>query len=152
MAWGWGIIYSTGMVTVNKLSCQYVVGKGGRYVVGMWSVTWSVCGHMWVLQRHLGSCLIWLLCDHYCPYQVPVGTVVMCDGSVMADLTQNGETFPAARGGRGGLGNQHFATATDQAPESQTEGTPGEEKVLTMELRTIADIGLVGGPHLRLLI
>ena len=76
-------------------------------------------------------------------HKVPVGTVAMSGGLVIADLTQTGQTFIAAKGGHGGLGNLHFVTATDQAPEHCTKGTPGEEKVLTMELKTIADIGLV---------
>lgn len=64
-------------------------------------------------------------------------------GHVIADLTAESETFVAAQGGLGGLGNAYFKTASDRAPNVTTEGIPGEEKVVELELKTIADIGLV---------
>ena len=74
---------------------------------------------------------------------MPLGTVVRANGQVIADLTAERQTFVAAQGGLGGLGNAYFKTALDQAPDKSTEGTPGEEKVVELELKTIADIGLV---------
>lgn len=79
---------------------------------------------------------------------VPVGTVV-CDeaGERMADLRDEGAELLVARGGRGGRGNASFATATDRAPRRFEEGEPGERRVLRLELRLLADVGLVGFPN-----
>ena len=74
---------------------------------------------------------------------MPLGTVVKANGQVMADMTAERQTFVAAKGGLGGLGNAYFKAALDQAPNIFTEGTPGEEKVVELELKTIADVGLV---------
>jgi GTP-binding protein len=80
--------------------------------------------------------------------RVPVGTVITDeDGNFLADLTQHGQRFMAARGGRGGLGNQHFATSTIRAPIKSTDGTPGEVRRLELELKVFADVGLVGVPN-----
>jgi len=80
---------------------------------------------------------------------VPVGTVVKeaDGGAVLADLAVHGQTFVAARGGRGGRGNASYATATHQTPRESQPGRPGEEKQLTLELKLIADVGLVGFPN-----
>ncbi len=78
---------------------------------------------------------------------VPVGTVVREGDLVLADLDHPGAVAIAARGGRGGRGNARFATATRQAPRAGELGDPGEQRRLHLELRLIADIGIVGLPN-----
>jgi GTPase len=78
---------------------------------------------------------------------VPVGTIVRNGDVVLADLDRPGAVALAARGGRGGRGNTRFATATRQAPRAGELGDPGEQRHLHLELRLIADIGLVGLPN-----
>lgn len=79
--------------------------------------------------------------------QVPPGTIISENDKIVADFTKIGQKLLIARGGRGGLGNVHFATSTHQTPKEIKPGTPGEEKVLKLELKIIADIGLVGLPN-----
>src|ERR1700724_2910858 len=80
--------------------------------------------------------------------KVPSGTVVLGkDGEVLADLVGTGTRFIAAAGGRGGLGNAALASQRRRAPGFALKGEPGEERELTLELKTVADIGLIGFPN-----
>jgi GTP-binding protein len=80
---------------------------------------------------------------------VPVGTMLYDDatGELIHDFTRPGDTIVIARGGRGGRGNQHFATSTHQAPREHELGRAGEERSYRLELRLLADAGLVGYPN-----
>ncbi|HKW75076.1 MAG TPA: GTPase ObgE, partial [Terriglobales bacterium] len=81
--------------------------------------------------------------------KVPVGTIVYDkdSGEKMFDFSQPDQRLVVAHGGRGGRGNQHFATSTHQAPREHEPGKPGEERTLRLELKLLADVGLVGYPN-----
>jgi GTP-binding protein len=84
-----------------------------------------------------------------CIVKVPLGSVVKDaeTDETLADLTEPDGVFPAAKGGRGGLGNSRFATSTNRAPRKATPGKPGVERWLRIELKLLADIGLIGLPN-----
>lgn len=81
--------------------------------------------------------------------EVPPGTVIVDheSGMVIKDLVTNGEEVIVARGGRGGKGNPHFKSSTNQAPREATPGAPGEARHVVLELKVIADVGLLGKPN-----
>jgi GTP-binding protein len=78
---------------------------------------------------------------------VPPGTHIEADNGMSADLLRAGDSVMVARGGRGGLGNTHFATSTQRAPRIAQKGEPGEERTLDLELKTIAHAALIGEPN-----
>jgi len=84
-----------------------------------------------------------------CVVRVPLGSVIKDaeTGTVLADLIEPEQTYLAAQGGRGGLGNARFATSTNRAPRKATPGHPGEERWLVIELKLLADVGLIGLPN-----
>jgi GTP-binding protein len=81
--------------------------------------------------------------------RVPVGTLIRDaeTGDLVADLAKDGERALLARGGKGGLGNVHFKSSINRAPRQFTRGEPGESRRLTLELRVLADVGLLGMPN-----
>lgn len=81
--------------------------------------------------------------------RVPVGTIVtdLADGRRLAELLSPGQTFRVAKGGDGGFGNLHYKTSTNRAPRQKTPGWPGEQRQIRLELRLLADVGLLGMPN-----
>jgi GTP-binding protein len=81
--------------------------------------------------------------------RMPVGTVIRDedDGALVADLARDGARALLARGGQGGLGNVHFKSSVNRAPRQFTRGEPGEMRRLALELRVLADVGLLGLPN-----
>jgi GTPase len=81
--------------------------------------------------------------------RVPPGTLVLDAerGFVLKDLDRDGDSIVIARGGRGGYGNKHFASSTNRAPRQFERGEPGQQRVVTLELKLIADVGLIGLPN-----
>lgn len=81
--------------------------------------------------------------------RMPVGTVVTdaTTGELLADLSLDGQTVVLARGGTGGMGNLHFKSSTNRAPRQATKGTEGEHRKLKLELKVLADVGLLGLPN-----
>ncbi|MFS0755093.1 Obg family GTPase CgtA [Noviherbaspirillum sp. 1P10PC] len=81
--------------------------------------------------------------------RMPVGTLIIDqnDGEIVADLTEHGQQVLLAKGGEGGWGNIHFKTSTNRAPRQKTEGKEGERRELRLELKVLADVGLLGMPN-----
>ncbi|NCS83270.1 GTPase ObgE, partial [Candidatus Saccharibacteria bacterium] len=79
--------------------------------------------------------------------KVPLGTVVKKDGEIIADLTENGQEVVVAKGGDGGFGNAHFKSSVRQAPRVAEKGEPGDTFEAELELKLLADVGLVGFPN-----
>jgi len=81
--------------------------------------------------------------------KVPVGTVIQerLTGQILSDFKVHGESLVIAKGGKGGLGNVHFKSSTNRAPRQRTDGEPGEEFELYLELKVLADVGLLGMPN-----
>lgn len=81
--------------------------------------------------------------------EVPLGTVVYDADTKerLGEITSQGENFVVVKGGEGGLGNWHFKSATNQTPQHAQDGRPGEERAIELELKLIADVGLVGFPN-----
>ena len=81
--------------------------------------------------------------------RMPVGTIIsdMDTGELIADLTEHDQQVMLAQGGAGGLGNLHFKSSTNRAPRQKTDGKPGERRMLKLELKVLADVGLLGMPN-----
>jgi GTP-binding protein len=86
---------------------------------------------------------------HDVEMQVPIGTIVYDadTGDKLFDFTEPGQRFTVAKGGRGGRGNARFATSTHQTPTEHEDGKPGDERHLRLELKLLADVGLIGFPN-----
>ena len=84
-----------------------------------------------------------------CSARVPIGTLVYDEetGELIGDVVADGQRLMVARGGDGGRGNIHFKSSTNRAPRQFTHGTPGEQRMLRLELKVLADVGLLGFPN-----
>ncbi|MCF8722236.1 GTP-binding protein [Nitrospina gracilis] len=84
-----------------------------------------------------------------CVIRVPQGTIVKDydTGNVLADLTEEFQEYLAAKGGRGGFGNDHYKSSTNRAPRRADSGKPGDSRVLLVELKLLADVGIIGFPN-----
>lgn len=85
----------------------------------------------------------------HCIIEIPVGTIIQDDesGEILADLIEDNQEIVLITGGKGGKGNEHFATSTNRAPRMAQTGLPGQEKRLRLNLKLLADIGLIGLPN-----
>lgn len=85
----------------------------------------------------------------HCIIETPAGTIIQDDetGEILADLIEDNQEIVLIQGGKGGKGNQHFATSTNRAPRMAQPGLPGQEKRLRLTLKLLADIGLIGLPN-----
>ncbi|HTJ93390.1 MAG TPA: GTPase ObgE [Pararobbsia sp.] len=81
--------------------------------------------------------------------RMPVGTIIndMDTGELIADLTEHNQVVTLAEGGQGGLGNLHFKSSTNRAPRQKTDGKPGQRRMVKLELKVLADVGLLGMPN-----
>ncbi|CAM2149688.1 GTPase ObgE [Pararobbsia alpina] len=81
--------------------------------------------------------------------RMPVGTIItdMDTGELIADLTEHNQEVTLAEGGQGGLGNLHFKSSTNRAPRQKTDGKPGQRRMVKLELKVLADVGLLGMPN-----
>ncbi|MBI1312657.1 GTPase ObgE [bacterium] len=81
--------------------------------------------------------------------RVPAGTLVydVTRGNLLRDMKDEGQSIVVARGGRGGRGNKHFANSVNRAPREHEDGEPGQERTIRLELKVIADVGLIGKPN-----
>jgi len=79
--------------------------------------------------------------------KVPVGTIIRRDGEIIADFTKDGQEVIIAKGGDGGFGNEHFKSSVRQTPKVAEKGEPGESFEAELELKILADVGLVGFPN-----
>ncbi len=86
-------------------------------------------------------------CGEDCVIRVPAGSVIRSGGEFLGEILTHGAELVAAKGGRGGRGNARFATSVNRAPTRSERGAPGEEKILDIELKVLADVGLVGFPN-----
>ncbi|WP_417388433.1 GTPase ObgE [Gimesia sp.] len=130
-------------------------GKGGDVVViadENVSSLGNIIGHKhWNAERggHGSSSLKTGKCGEDAIIMVPPGTLVIDSkrGNLLRDMKQSGDRVVVARGGKGGRGNRHFATATHQTPREFEKGGAGELRDISLELKLIADVGLVGKPN-----
>ncbi|MCB1319181.1 MAG: GTPase ObgE, partial [Leptospiraceae bacterium] len=130
-------------------------GKGGDVVIladeNVSSLA-NIIGHKhWNAERggHGSSSLKTGKCGQDAIIMVPPGTLVLDSkrGHLLRDMKQSGDRVVVAKGGKGGRGNRHFATATHQTPREFEKGAPGEQRDISLELKLIADVGLVGKPN-----